>query len=175
MHGIETDRLLLRPWRTTDLDALAAVFARPEVWRYPMGQGLDREETERFLSHQIRRHEVDGFGLLAAELKPDHELIGYLGLSVPTFLPEVLPAVEVGWRLHPAHWGKGLASEGGRACLAHGFTALTLDRIVSITDARNGASRRVMERLGMRLFLRTTDPQRGHPLEVFEMMAQDWS
>lgn len=78
-------------------------------------------------------------------------MIGFIGLSVPGFLPAVLPAVEVGWRLARDVWGQGLATEGGRASIQHGFGALGLDRIVSIIHPHNVASRRVAEKLDMTL------------------------
>lgn len=110
----------------------------------------------------------------AAELKAVHALIGYVGLAIPTWLPQVLPAVEVGWRLHPDHWGKGLATEGGRASLRHGFVELHLDRIIGIYHPSNVASRRVMEKLGMRPCLRTKEPEQGHEVAVYEMNREDW-
>ena len=82
--------------------------------------------------------------------RPD-DALGYLGLSVPTFLPEILPAVEVGWRLRPDAWGQGLATEGAGAALDEAFTTLGLDEVCSVPQADNPASIRVAERLGMRL------------------------
>ena len=58
-----------------------------------------------------------GFGCWIARLRETRRVVGYVGLSVPMFLPEILPAVEVGWRFDPAHWGRGFASEGARAGL----------------------------------------------------------
>ncbi len=173
---VETERLRLRPWAPDDVEPLAAVFAIPAVWRYPFGRGLTREETERFLQRHLRHWEADGFGSWAAELRGTRELVGYVGLTTPTWLPEVMPAVEVGWRLHPAHWGQGLATEGGRASLRHGFEELGLDRIIGIFVPENVASGRVMEKLGMKPFLTTTDPYsaRRGPLEVRAITAAAW-
>ena len=61
-------------------------------------------------------------------------MIGFVGLSIPAFLPAVLPAVEVGWRLRSDVWGRGLATEGGRAALELAFGPLRLDRVISIID-----------------------------------------
>jgi RimJ/RimL family protein N-acetyltransferase len=102
--------------------------------------------------------EAHGFGLWAAQLNPDRLLTGFVGLSVPAWLPEVMPAVEVGWRLHPDHWGQGLATEGGRASIEYGFDRIGLDLIISIYYPRNAASGRVMQKLGMRPWRRTIDP-----------------
>jgi RimJ/RimL family protein N-acetyltransferase len=170
---VETERLRLRPWRHDDLDALAVLFAEPAMWRYPFGRGLTREETEQFLDRHIRHRVTHGFGMWAAELRDKAALVGCIGLAVPTWLPEVLPAVEVGWRLHPDWWGRGLATEGGEASLRHGFDDLGLDRIISIFTPENVASGRVMARLGMRHWLRTTDGQ-GGPLDIQEITAMEW-
>jgi len=174
MSVLETERLVLRPFVDDDLDALAAVFAEPAVWQYPVGRGFTREESRRFLARQILHRETHGFGMWAAELKSSQELTGFIGLAIPTFLPVVLPAVEVGWRLHPDHWGKGLATEGGRASLRFGFEKLHLDRIISIFMPENEASGRVMAKLGMRECLTTRDPERGMLLSVTEIDRVTW-
>lgn len=171
---VDTERLRLRPWEPDDLDALAAVFAEPDFWWYPFGRGLTREETERFVQRQIDHWATHGFGMWAAESRDDAQLIGYVGLAIPTWLPEVLPAVEVGWRLRPDHWGRGLATEGGRASLRYGFEELGLDRIVSIFVPDNVASGRVMAKLGMTTVSTTTDPGSGAPVEVREITRDAW-
>ena len=174
MTAVETARLLLRPWSPADLRSLTALFREPDVWRYPFGRGLSAAEAKRFLEHQLEHWETTGFGLWAAELKASRRLIGYTGLSVPSWLPQVLPAVEVGWRLHPDYWGMGLATEGGRASLRFGFETLALSRIISISSPDNVASVRVMEKIGMRAWLTTTDPARGTRLSVHEISSYRW-
>lgn len=172
---METERLVLRRWRADDAEALAAVFAEPAVWRYPVGRGLSRQETDNFLDRQHSHWTRYGFGLWAAEGKADGRLIGFIGLAVPEWLPEVLPAVEVGYRLHPEYWGKGLATEGGRASLEHGFETLGLDRIIGIFMPENVASGRVMDKLGLREWRTTSDPRRGVTLTVREITRDEWS
>ena len=174
MSAVETKRLLLRPWSPDDIDELVAVFAETEVWRYPFGRGLSRLESEQFLDRQLEHWTANGFGLWATELKANGRLIGYIGLSIPSWLPQVLPAVEVGWRLHPDCWGRGLATEGGRAGLRHGFETLELDRIISISTPDNVASGRVMEKLGMHDCVTTTDATRGIRLSVREITRFKW-
>ena len=110
----------------------------------------------------------------AAELKDDARLVGYIGLAVPTWLPEVLPAVEVGWRLHPDEWGRGLATEGGRAALRYGFEEIDLDLILSMFVPENASSGRVMDKLGMIHHLTTTDPTSGGRLEVRAITREAW-
>jgi RimJ/RimL family protein N-acetyltransferase len=148
--AVRTDRLDLRPFQESDVDGLAAVFAKPEVWHFPYGRGLDRRETAEFIQRQRREWDTAGFGLWVARLRASGEVIGFVGLSVPTFLPEILPAVEVGWRFDPTCWGQGLATEGARAALREGFGVLGLAEICSLPQSVNPASWRVCERLGMR-------------------------
>ena len=148
---IDTDRLRLRRFTPDDIDALTEVFARPEVWRYPLDRGLTRDETAAFLERQMAHWDACGFGLWLAVPHETGRVIGYVGLSVPMFLPEILPAVEVGWRFDPSWWGQGLATEAALAALREGFETLELEEITSVPQAENARSGRVCERLGMRL------------------------
>jgi RimJ/RimL family protein N-acetyltransferase len=171
---VETERLLLRIWTESDLDELGAIFAEPAVWHYPFQRGLTREETERFLQRQLDSWATHGFGTWAVELKGDNRLAGYIGLAIPEWLPQVLPAVEVGWRLHPSAWGQGLATEGGAASLRYGFTELGLDRIIAIVMPGNVASLRVAAKLGMDVAFETWDAERDVPLLVHEVTREGW-
>jgi RimJ/RimL family protein N-acetyltransferase len=175
MTTVETERLVLRPWTEADLDPLAVVFAEPAFWHYPFGRGFTKAETERFLERLVNHWSDYGYGMWAAELKEGRRLIGYVGLAVPTWLPQVMPAVEVGWRLHPDHWGKGLATEGGRASLRYGFDVLDLERIIAIVMPENVASRRVMAKLGMAQVSTTRDTERDVALEIHEITHAAWA
>jgi RimJ/RimL family protein N-acetyltransferase len=165
---VETERLVLRPWAEDDLDALAAIFADPAFWHFPFRRSLTREETEQFIARQLDHWATNGFGCWAVELKTDGSLAGYVGLSIPTWLPQVLPAVEVGWRLRPDLWGKGLATEGGRASLSYGYEALGLDRIIALVMPDNVASLRVAAKLGMVKAGDTWYEELAVPLEIHE-------
>src|SRR4051794_14254609 len=139
MTELSTPRLLLRQWRHDDLDALSAINADPEVMRW-IGDGSVRDGAEtRTMLDVFRAGWADeGFGLFATE--EDGVLVGWVGLSVPRFLPEILPAVEIGWRLSRTAWGRGLATEGARAVLAFAFDDVRLDRVVSVCHVENTAS-----------------------------------
>jgi RimJ/RimL family protein N-acetyltransferase len=150
---VETERLILRPWRPAeDLEALVALNADPAVMRWVApNRPLTPAESAELL---------DRFGLWAlVPREPGAGCIGFAGLAIPSFLPAVLPAVEVGWRLAPDRWGQGLATEAARASIDFGFERLGLRSIVSIIDERNTRSLRLAQRLGMR---RGAD--RLHPL-----------
>jgi RimJ/RimL family protein N-acetyltransferase len=175
MTTVETERLVLRPWSAGDLDPLEAIMAEPAFWHYPFGRGFTSEETKRFLDRQLEHWDTHGFGVWAAELKDGRRLIGYIGLAVPAWLPQVMPAVEVGWRLHPDQWRRGLATEGGRASIRYGFDALALERIIAIVQPENVASRRVIGKLGMVQMATTRDAVRDVALEIHEITGAAWA
>jgi RimJ/RimL family protein N-acetyltransferase len=171
----ETARLTLRRWQPADLDALSRIYADPEVIRY-IGDGhvRSRAETEAAIELMERHWTEHGFGTWAAVLKATGDLIGRIGLSTPTFLPEVLPATEVGFLLDRPHWGRGLATEGARASLSHAFDRLGLARVISIYFPENVGSGRVMEKLGMRPERDTIHPEVGRPVRVYEIRRADY-
>lgn len=144
---LRTPRLVLRPWRDADDDAFAAMFADPAVMEFLPAAG--RAEIDAFIQRIKTHFAAHGFGWWAVEVPGVAPFIGYVGLTVPRFDAHFMPAVEIGWRLASAHWGKGYATEGARAALEFGFTQLGLDEIVSFTVPANARSLRVMERLGM--------------------------
>jgi RimJ/RimL family protein N-acetyltransferase len=113
-----------------------------------------------------RGWDSEGFGLFAVEVRATGELAGFTGLSVPHYLPEVLPAVEIGWRLGRSFWGRGLATEAARAALDFGLTDRGLERIISVVQVGNDASERVMNKLGMRVERGTLDPNCGRALRI---------
>jgi len=157
---LATERLTLRPWRDSDADAYAAWNADPLVMRfYP--QTFDRASSDASLARAQAHFALRNFGMWAAEITATRELIGMIGLQVPRFQAHFTPCVEVGWRLAPAHWHKGYATEGARAALNFGFTVLRLPEIVAMTVPANLPSIAVMERLGM---TRNPDDDFDNPL-----------
>ena len=144
---VETERLRLRPWRPAeDLLALAALNADAEVMRWVApNRPLRPDESAALLRRIVDHWREHGYGLWAVEPRAGGDCIGFAGLAIPSFLPAVLPAVEVGWRLAPAWWGRGLATEAAEASVAYGFETLGLRSVVSIIDpgtrARCGSPR----------------------------------
>jgi RimJ/RimL family protein N-acetyltransferase len=171
---ITTERLVLRPFTPDDLPALAVLHAEESFWWYPLRRGMAEDETKDFLYRVIGRYDSDGIGLEALEERASGRMIGWAGLGVPHFLPEVLPAVEVGWRLAGSHRGQGLATEAGSAAVRWGFTEGGLERIISIYEPENTPSGRVMERLGFTLERTTIGPARGRTVHVMELTRRQW-
>ncbi|WP_221326786.1 GNAT family N-acetyltransferase [Actinoplanes sp. L3-i22] len=168
--ALTTPRLLLRQWRDDDADAFAPITADPEVMRYIHdGSTLDRAGTGARIALWRRHWEQHGFGLYAVELRATGELIGFTGLATPLFLPEIMPAVEIGWRLGRSSWGQGYATEAARAVVDQARSEFGLKRLVSVHIVGNEASARVMVKLGMRLDRETVQPDTGRPLRVYAM------
>lgn len=172
---LETDRLVLRPFTADDLAELAALHAEASFWWYPLRRGMTEDETVAFLHRTIEHSgDPDRPTFHAVIERGSGCLAGWAGLSVPDFLPELLPAIEVGWRLGAGHRGKGYATEAAAAAMQWGFDDLGLDEIVSIYEPENRASGRVMDRLGFGPGSMTTELKRGLPLLVRRRSAEDW-
>lgn len=145
---IQTERLILRQWREEDLEPFAQLNADPRVREF-FSTLLSREESDasvKLMSDHIQRC---GWGLWAVSLSQTNEFIGFIGLVEVPFSAHFTPAVEIGWRLAYAYWGKGYATEGALASLHYGFDTLKLPEIVSMTTAQNTRSIAVMRKIGM--------------------------
>ena len=175
MEKIETARLVLRRPIASDLEPLVSINADPEVMRH-IGDGRtrSREQTEAGLERAITEWREREFGMFSVELADTGTYIGWVALAVPAYLPEVLPAVEIGWRLDRRQWGHGYATEAAQAVLRYGFEDCTLERIVSIRDVTNEASRRVMEKLGLRFVFEATVPSHGQHVAVHALTREDF-
>ena len=146
---LQTPRLRLRRWLPSDRDAFAAINADPKVMRYLPGP-LSREQSDAMVDRIEAHFEQHGFGLWNVEVRGVTHCAGFIGLTVPRFEAPFTPCVEIGWRLASDQWGKGYATEGALAALRYGFEKLQLDEIISMTVPKNVASRRVMEKIGLK-------------------------
>lgn len=153
---LETERLLLREFVLDDLPEFFRLASDPDVTRYT-GDGCNTLEEARqgMIDRPLRDYRVHGFGRWAVVLKSTGKVIGFAGLK---YLEESAE-VDLGYRFFKEHWGQGLATEAARAILNFGITELKLHRIIGIADVENKASRRVLEKVGMRWERITTDGQ----------------
>jgi RimJ/RimL family protein N-acetyltransferase len=117
----ETARLILRRWGPDDREPFAALNADPQVKEY-FPSALTRQESDELIDRIEAGFVARGFGLWALELKSTGRMIGFTGLSVPSFDAAFTPAVEIGWRLARGAWGNGFATEAAEECLSRGFT-----------------------------------------------------
>ena len=142
---LTTPRLLLRPWRESDLAPFAAMNADPVVMQhFPAVQS--RDESDASARSAMAMVERQGWGHWAIEVPGVAPFIGFTGLAVKTFAAPFTPCTEVGWRLARGAWGHGYATEAARAAVAFGFGELGLAEIVSYTTVANARSIAVMGR-----------------------------
>ncbi|BDM69243.1 GNAT family acetyltransferase [Streptomyces nigrescens] len=148
---LETARMALRPFTAGDVDRLVELDGDPEVMRYLNGGRPTPRETIRTEHLPRLRHSFPATGTVgywAAEAKETRAFLGWFEFRP---VEEDGPAVvELGYRLRRAAWGHGYATEGSRALIRKGFTELGVQRVTANTMAVNAASRRVMEKAGLR-------------------------
>lgn len=142
---IETSRLQLRLFEQSDVEQLYLLYSDPEVMRYMRGTRT-RDQAEEHIRDFARQYEKTGFTLWAVDQKTDGQLIGRVGL----WLLDGTEEVELGYLIAKSHWGRGLATEASVACLGFGFRQLALESIAAIAVPENGASLRVMKKLGFK-------------------------
>jgi ribosomal-protein-alanine N-acetyltransferase len=168
MTDLETDRVLLRRFTDADQDAMIGFYGEPAVManrKYGVrGPAAAGQAFAVILAHW-RDH---GFGLYAAHDKATGAFMGECGLR---YLDDGT-AVEISYGLFPAFRGRGLATEAAVACLAHGFGALGLERIVARSRFDNFGSHRVLEKCGMHFVGREQKPT--HDVVCYEATAAAW-
>jgi len=143
---IATRRLILRPFREQDAEALHHIFAEDGILRYfPNPYPPSLERVQNLIAFQLQHWDEHGFGWWAVEPRDSQALIGWSGLQ---YLPDT-QEIEIGYLLSRPYWGKGLATEGAMAGLRFGFEDLKLEEIVGITHLENIASQRVLRKIGM--------------------------
>ncbi|MGY3132860.1 RimJ/RimL family protein N-acetyltransferase [Bradyrhizobium sp. USDA 4501] len=144
---IETARLILRPWRASDIAANTRMLSDPETARFitpdhqPVTSELKGWRNAAVISGHWALH---GFGMFAVEEKSSSRCIGRVG---PYYPPE-WPGFEVGWGIAKEYRGKGYAVEAARAAIDFVFANFTVDRIIHCIDPANAASQAVARRLG---------------------------
>jgi RimJ/RimL family protein N-acetyltransferase len=145
---IVTDRLVLRPFTDMDKEPFFELNTHPAVVE-SLGAAPSRAESDAIVDHIGAEIVRDGWGLWAIEVGRGAPFAGMVGLHrVRAELP-CTPAVEVEWRLHPDHWGRGYATEGALESLRYGFDEAGLREVVSFTTTGNLRSQAVMRRIGM--------------------------
>ncbi len=174
MICLATPRLLLRTWRPEDLEPYIELCADPDVMRH-IGDGRPKSADETRTSFDRIQSEWDrcGYGLFALELLDTGAFIGFTGMSEPWFLPQVMPAVEVGWRLRADHWNQGYATEAAHAVVDWAFGSFDLQRLIAIVAAANTASARVAGKVGMNLSNRMMTPS-GRWVDIWHLDVDSW-
>jgi RimJ/RimL family protein N-acetyltransferase len=150
---LATERLRLRGLRADDLEAYSRMYAEPDVMRFlEDGQPLDRSAAFRSMAVHLGHWHLRGYGQWALEDRATGELVGRAGL----WQPEGWPGLEVGWLLARGSWGRGFATEAGRAATDYAFRMVGAETVISLIRPDNHASIRVAERIG-ESYLRTVE------------------
>lgn len=149
MKNIVTERLILRQMAPTDLHDLLAYQTHPTNLKYQPGEPFTAEKAISYLARQSALNMETEYGWIAfaVELREEARVIGEVGMFLR---PYPQSSGDIGWSLHPDYHGRGYAAEAARVVLAYAFDYRNLDRVTAGCDARNAASVRLMERLGMR-------------------------
>jgi RimJ/RimL family protein N-acetyltransferase len=170
MSELETSRLYLRSFSDDDLDSFSALTAKEGFMRFSGGGTLDREKTAALLERIMIRTRQNLPAQFVIFDRAKTKLIGYCGFFLQTV--DGVEELEIGYRLHPDHWNRGIASEASQAVRDHAFRDLKLERVISLIHPDNHASRRVAEKMGMKLEKHTTF--KTFPTDVFAISRAEW-
>jgi len=140
-------RISLRPFEASDLDELQAVMGHPDVMRFSLSGPNTKTETEDFIKRCRAQYQEFGYGLLAIVCREENRVIGYCGL----FRQEIdgVPELEIGYRLHPSYWGRGMATEAAVMIRDWAFANLDQGKLISIIEPENAAAIAVAKKIGM--------------------------
>jgi RimJ/RimL family protein N-acetyltransferase len=158
---------VIRSFTMQDAQALhERVFGDAEAMKFiPRGASPSLDRTRASVERFMRHERENGFGLWAVELKETGELIGDCGLFL---VQGVGPEIEVAYHFGKQWWNKGYATEAAIACLAYGFKECGLAEIIAICFPEHLASRRVMEKAGMKYL----GPARYYDLDLVKYVKQ---
>lgn len=168
---LRSERLLLRAWREDDFEPMAAINRDPAVTEF-LNRPVDEAATQAFLGQTAGHWEEHGFGHWALEPLEGPlagELIGFAGATYPTFLAELATRPELGWRLAPAAWGHGFATEATLLARDDALTRLTLPELIAIIHPANDRSQRVAEKVGMTRERQVHNPVLDRKVDVWSL------
>lgn len=149
---IETERLILRDMRLTDLDSMFELDSDPEVHKYLGNKPVKtKEESRRIIEGVLKQYEERGIGRWVAIEKKTGECIGWSGIRLNNEynMNGFDEYYDVGYRLIKRFWGKGYATESGKAAVDYAFNTLKLSEIYGITEIGNEASHNALLKIGL--------------------------
>ncbi|BAY21436.1 putative acetyltransferase [Calothrix sp. NIES-2100] len=148
MFSIETKRLILREFQQKDVHQLAPILVNPQVMKFSPTGILSALQTQDKIDNFITSYKTFGFGKWAVIFKESNQLIGYCGIAIEQI--DNVNEREIGYRLDPNFWGKGLATEAASATIQYGFEQFKFPDIIGIVNPANTASVRVIEKIRMK-------------------------
>ncbi|MDF2553436.1 MAG: N-acetyltransferase [Chryseobacterium sp.] len=157
---LETERLILRKLEKSDAERMFLLDSNPDVMKYiGISPLLKLEESEKVIQMIQQQYQDNGLGRLAVIEKETGLLIGWSGLKLYTAkINDYQNFYELGYRFLPESWGKGYAFESAKASLNFGFNDLNAEIIYAYAHAENGASNKVLNRLGFEKTGEFTEP-----------------
>jgi len=150
---IETERLVLRELRLTDLNGMFELDSNPIVHKYLGNKPVKtKAESQKILDGVLNQYNERGIGRWAAIEKATGEFIGWSGLRLNTEynMNGFTKYYDVGYRLIPRYWGKGYATESGRAAVSYAFNELKLPELYATTAINNEASHNALLKIGLK-------------------------
>jgi len=166
---LRTPRLILRSFREEDVDAMAQLFANPDFMRFSLGVFTERKKTVEFIEKVMGWNRAGIPSQFTVVPRGEDAIVGYCGFFQHA---EVPAEIEIGYRLHPDYWNRGLITEAARAVRDHGFADLELPRVISLIHPENIPSRRVAEKNGMDVEKQIMF--RGFPTLVYAITREQW-
>ncbi|MCD5984833.1 GNAT family N-acetyltransferase [Pseudomonas sp. CDFA 610] len=170
MNATRTDRLVLRDFEVADVPALAGILGDPQVMRYSVRGVLSEQATSEFVRNCMHAYSADGFGPQAVIEVGTNRLIGFCGLNAEQV--DHVMEVEIGYRLAPSCWGRGLASEAALATLRHAFETLQLASVIAIVQPQNIASVKVLHKAGFRDYIHSQYHRLG--VRIYRLTLEQW-
>jgi RimJ/RimL family protein N-acetyltransferase len=162
---LETPRLILRPFKESDVEAVHVWFSDPEIFRfYTYGPYRTPEETANRIDEYRRQFAKHGFGKWIVIDKATRIPIGDAGLM----LEEDTGEVHLGYRIARSHWGQGLATEAAQEWVRHAFDNLGLTRIAAFIHPQNVASIRIVQKLAFSF--RRHKKEAGIDWNIYELL-----
>ena len=149
---LETERLILREIELSDADGMFELDSDPSVHRYLGKNVLTNKEQAIDIIHSVRhQYAAYGIGRWAVMDKNTKEFIGWTGLKfVTTLTNQHINYYDIGYRLLPRYWGKGIATESAQASLTYAFETLHLKEIFGAASCENTSSNKILKKLGLR-------------------------
>ena len=143
----QSQRLGFRTWLPTDLAAFSAMNADEETMAF-FQHPLSKKESQGLMDRMTKLYNDRAHCYFAVEIVDNREFLGMIGLGTKSFKAAFTPCVDIGWRIRKKYWNQGYSTEGATRCLVFA-KELGIKEVYSLASAKNLASIRVMQKIGM--------------------------
>jgi [ribosomal protein S5]-alanine N-acetyltransferase len=171
---VETQRLILRELLPTDAQAMFELDSNPQVHTYLGNNPIKTlEQAKEIIEGVCKQYINNGIGRWAAIEKSSGNFIGWSGLKFITeYQNNHIYYYDIGYRLMPAYWGKGYATESAKAAIAYGFTKLNATEIIGSANVENIVSRKALEKCGLKFIEKFQ--WRNIPCDWLKITKEEW-